>query len=696
MHTHRILIIACAFIAFALLAGQGAASAGADLNARKIAPPLETAPQADAPLWTTWGANQYALADDGEFIWVGATGGVLRWDKQQGTYRRYSAADGLPHSVVLAVAVDGAGNRWFGGDGGLSRLDPGQNWTHFSSANSGLYSDLVAAIAVTGDDTLYLSHGLPGGSISRRDSGGAWHWFPNREAAIQADYAAILQSRGASPLWTVAGAEVWAGSRVYDGAAWHERKLPVSPYEPASLAVDSQNHVWALLSDSWVVYEWDGAGWLSHPFSLLFTGKLTALAVDGDDRVWIGYQERVGSPYTNETASVRQLSGGGVGYFDVAGPVVALLPTPEGLWGIGPGWLMYPHLTVISLLDGPRFSDLPDAALGTDGAIWLYSGYRQPYTAGAVQTLDDAGTLALEDDTWQVWPAEYLPDLGNCESVSAFERGFGDTWYASFCYWRAPTDYKAVRYHGGARIEYPLPEPTYQQVSDIFAQDAHHTWFATTAAGVGNVLSLDDGGTPADAGDDVWQSYPIDAVDGTAVVVATDARGRLWHGQGSGLYRYDDGSWQLIDGEYPVCDLAPAADGTLYVQVALDPVAGCQEHSDRILVVRPDGTIEDYLFRSKWLIEEEAATVRTAWRRNSLWAVAPDGAIWYVSHLDPGQELRRSSNSGLLTYALPVEPGEVGRLEVDTRGRVWLVARSQLWRMAGPPPSGIYLPMLFR
>ena len=171
--------------------------------------------------------------------------------------------DGLPHTVVLAVAVDGAGNRWFGGDGGLSRLDAEQHWTHFRAANSGLYSDLVDAIAVVGD-TLYLSHGLPGGSVSRLDADGAWRWFPNRETAIQADYATIVQTHGSTPLWTVAGNEIWAGSRVFDGERWHERKLPDSPAEPVSLAVDSRNHVWAL-SGGWTVYEWDGAGWLTHP-----------------------------------------------------------------------------------------------------------------------------------------------------------------------------------------------------------------------------------------------------------------------------------------------------------------------------------------------------------------------------------------------------------------------------------------------
>ncbi len=140
--------------------------------------------------------------------------------------------DGLPHTAVLAVAVDAAGNRWFGGDGGLSRLDPGEHWTHFTAANSGLYANTVDAIAVGGSDALYLSHGLPDGSVTRRAADGAWHWFPNREAAVQADYALIRQTRGHTRLWAVVGDEVWIGYRAYDGAEWHDRTPPGVSVEP--------------------------------------------------------------------------------------------------------------------------------------------------------------------------------------------------------------------------------------------------------------------------------------------------------------------------------------------------------------------------------------------------------------------------------------------------------------------------------
>jgi hypothetical protein len=687
-----LLFMTCLLAAGILLPAQTPGMSAAVVSESQSALPVVTGSPLDASQWINWGANQYGLADDGAFIWIGGAGGILRWDKQQHSYLRYSGLDGLPHTVVLAAAVDGAGNRWFGGDGGLSRLDAEESWTHFNADNSGLYSDLVDGIAVVGGDTLYVSHGLPGGSVSRRDGDGTWRWYPNRETALQADYATIVQTHGSNPLWTVAGTEVWAGSRVFDGERWQERSGPFPTGEPTALAVDSSNHVWAL--SVWTdVYEWDGAGWTAHPVDMVLDGELTALAVDREDRVWIGLQDSR-TPYGTYVVKVRQLANAEGGDLAVAGPMAALLPTLEGVWAMGPGWLMLPDTTIAVPDDAPRFEDVADALVGADGAIWLYSGVGDAYTLGAVQTLDDRGTLALQDDAWQVEPTDYRPDLGYCEGVTAFERALGDTWYASTCKTRFPLGSKAVRMGGRERIEYPLPLKSDQQVTDIYAQDSHHVWFAAWDGVTGNVLGLDDGGTPAEPGDDVWRTFPIGVVQGMPVV-AVDALGHLWVGQSSGLYRYNGSSWQLIYGDRPICDLAPAGDGTLYAQLAPWQATGCEERSDEVLVVRADGMIE-HPTTSKALIESEPGRVRTAWRPNNLWTIASDGAIWYVSRDDPGQELQRRSSSGLTTFALPVPMQAVQRMEVDAHGHVWLVADSQLWRMAGPRPTYRYLPIASR
>ena len=215
---------------------------------------------ADAPLnpggdlrWAVWNPTQYALADDGAAIWIGATGGIVRFDKATNTYERYTTLDGLPHTKVLAVTVDGLGNRWFGGDGGLTVLWADGRWQQFDSTNSGLRHDLVDGIAVAGDNTLWISHGLPDGSVSRRNPDGTWDWFPNRETAIALDFDRALTTRNRNPLWTLAGSTVWVDWAAFDGNWWYDRTPPDVTDRPTTTVADGQGRVWALIRspDSW-------------------------------------------------------------------------------------------------------------------------------------------------------------------------------------------------------------------------------------------------------------------------------------------------------------------------------------------------------------------------------------------------------------------------------------------------------------
>ncbi len=297
-----------------------------------------------------------------------------------------------------------------------------------------------------------------------------------------------------------------------------------------------------------------------------------------------------------------------------------------------------------------------------------------------MQTFDDNGTAALHDDHWQVLPAD--SDTGYCERVTAWERSAkGDIWYASYCYWRFPWPSPIVRYHGQDRVEYPENTLIYY---DIFAQDDRHTWFAGQdpwSAPQGHVKGLDDGGTPADTGDDVWRDLTLPA-SGEHPVVAVDAGGRLWYGDSLGLYRYDGSSWLPIFTDRGVCDLAPAADGTLYAQLADYQSSACQPSTGEAVTVLPDGTVS-WPQLIETLVEQKPESVRSASRRNTLWTIAPDGAIWTIAGSDRGSALHRRDKAGLRTFALPVDPKAVQRLEVDAHNHVWLAANSQLWRMSG-------------
>lgn len=655
------------------------------------APDLPSGAGIIQPQWTVWGAEQYALADDGASIWIGGVGGVVQWDKATGTYRRFSRVDGLPQTQVLAIAVDTAGNRWFGGIGGLSRLDAAGDWTHLTAANSGLWSDEIAALDVTTDGALYVAHALPDGVVSRLSAAGEWHWFPNRYTAVQADYAAIASSPARpTDLWTVAGAEVWAGHWVYDGSVWRERPLPYH-FEIAGSVVDREGDLWVRADGYPEVWEWLDGAWKPRMWNSWITFSPTVLAVDNEGRVWAGGSGSV-HPYAPPSVIIRDLTQKDERHLGQLDYLSTLMSTAEGLWGTGPGWLMQPGFGVTVLPDIPRYQIVWDALVDGSGPLWVTSRPAAEQFDGGLQMLDDRGTTARADDAWR---NEALA----CPRVTAMDRLDGDVWYAVHCYNRLGSPPEARRRHAGVDIGYKLPITSDSRVTDIFAQDEHRVWFAITEewySGKAYVVGLDDAGTPSKLDDDIWQTLDVGVADGP-VSVAVDAQGQLWRGQGDGLYRYDGAAWQQVSGGFAVCDLTPARDGTLYAQLERERDAGCEVYSDNVLVVSPEGMPEQYARTVKTLVTDDPVSVRSATRRNRMWTVAADGAILFTGRAYPRDTLNRVLSSGeLQTYTLPVAATSVRRLEVDGRGQVWLVGDGKLWRMEGPAIERLYLPLLSR
>ena len=682
---HRLVLFCVLLIAWLLprpLSGSHAVSAG-------------TAVTADDALWTRWHPDQYALADDGPTLWIGAAGSLIRWEKSSQSYRRYGPLDGLPQQAIYAIAVDSAGNRWFGGDGGLSRLDSGEQWTHFTTVNSGLANNRVAAMAVGADGTLWLGHGTDDDRISRRNPNGSWQSYPSRMAAVEANYAAVRQTQNVNRLWTVVGSEVWVEYLVYDGAQWLDRTPSPATVAPVTVVADSTGTVWVSPTVDKEIYKWDGAGWSTvNLYTILpFDGRVTALAVAPDDRVWVGFEERPGFPYTNRVAGYAPLSDlNAAVWLYRPGPVAALLPTGTGLWAIGPAWLLQPDGTLTTIPDTPRYAAVTDAVVDGAGLLWVHSEHHAPYSAGNLQILDDRGDPVLGNDHWTL--------ARDAQMISALERTpGGDLWLADFYQYRWTAYWPPRRWHDGAWITTTLPVTGMLGVpiADIFAQDEAHTWFVgryadDTGPGRG-VLALDDGGTVADSSDDQWQIYPLDT-GGTGGAVAVDALGRRWFGDSSGLYRYDGSAWQAVDqaalATKGVCDLTPAADGTLFVQVAGNApgvtTLSCDYPDQTILTIGPDDNMTTQ--RVDQLVAERFDLVRTARHRNRLWSVAPDGAVWYLVDEAGGGEalvLHRRSATGLTRYALPFATTLVRSLEIDPHNHVWLVADGSLWRLSGMP-----------
>ena len=113
----------------------------------------------------TNGDNVNALAENGEYIWAGTNGGLVKIDKTSGEIAFYNRANsGLPHNQVNSIAIDDSGNKWIGtgvewsGGGGLASFD-GTNWTVYNESNSGLPSNPVSSIAIDSSGNKWIGTG---------------------------------------------------------------------------------------------------------------------------------------------------------------------------------------------------------------------------------------------------------------------------------------------------------------------------------------------------------------------------------------------------------------------------------------------------------------------------------------------------------------------------------------------------------
>ncbi len=69
------------------------------------------------PQWINYPSENYilALADNGNTIWVGTTGGLVRLDKTTGALVCYNMTNSaLPSDWVISLAIEENGTKWIG------------------------------------------------------------------------------------------------------------------------------------------------------------------------------------------------------------------------------------------------------------------------------------------------------------------------------------------------------------------------------------------------------------------------------------------------------------------------------------------------------------------------------------------------------------------------------------------------------
>ena len=119
------------------------------------------------------------IAVEGDYIWCATDGGVVRWNKQDGTYIKYTNKDGLVSNNVYSIAIDIENVKWFGTYDGVSSFD-GTTWTNYITED-GLASNWVESIAVDADNVKWF--GTREGGVSHFD-GTAWITYTEEDGLV--------------------------------------------------------------------------------------------------------------------------------------------------------------------------------------------------------------------------------------------------------------------------------------------------------------------------------------------------------------------------------------------------------------------------------------------------------------------------------------------------------------------------------
>ncbi len=329
------------------IAAPSAIEAAGDALSAPAAPDTQLAPaipHAPAGTWTRHACADCIVDIDAgpDSIWAGtASGGIVRWSADSGSYERWTRAEGLPGEYAFAIAAapdgevwamtghlsplargpealahfrPGAGwaqvplPDWFGSahqrgmdadaetvwiatSGGLALFAAGA-WSRVGTSDGALPSDDVHDVAIAPDGTVWA--GTAGG-VARLDAAGAWSHIP-WPAGTPAYAARVLHVTADGRLWVAVGEPldyVGAGLMEFDGTTWrHYRAVDGLRHDSVSgIASTPDGRVWFAHSSSTVdgLSVWDGAGWTGASMADGLPAKLIwRLGAGPDGALWAG------------------------------------------------------------------------------------------------------------------------------------------------------------------------------------------------------------------------------------------------------------------------------------------------------------------------------------------------------------------------------------------------------------------------
>ncbi|MEK7280667.1 MAG: two-component regulator propeller domain-containing protein, partial [Nitrospirota bacterium] len=147
-------------------------------------------------LWSNWsiGAIIKALLIDGDYLWIGTSDGVIRYNKKNEGQVVYTIKDGLRSQSILSIARDREGIKWFGTNGGGLTSYDGKRWKTYDSKD-GLVDEYVWSIAFEPDGTMWVGTWYGVNKIKRPDEK-PWGRYTLEVLANEWVYVTMIDKEG--------------------------------------------------------------------------------------------------------------------------------------------------------------------------------------------------------------------------------------------------------------------------------------------------------------------------------------------------------------------------------------------------------------------------------------------------------------------------------------------------------------------
>ncbi|MGB3903700.1 MAG: two-component regulator propeller domain-containing protein, partial [Anaerolineae bacterium] len=440
--------------------------------------PLESQAQGDDWVWANYTHDKkvWALAPGGNILWAGTWGGLLRWDLMEGSYTKYTPADGLTGTVVWDIAVDSQGRAWVGHDRGLSVCDE-TACTTYDKYNSGIPGEEVEEVVVAGDGRVWLASRDTGGLGEGVTvfNGATWTTYKTSDGLADDDVTSMAEDLNGH-LWF----GHWDGDvSEFDGVStWTTHyDIDLNHRTVYGIAVDNLNRKWFITLP--VVIVFDGTNWYRYypddPPAVL-NPYLQDIAVDGTGRPWVASLTGL---WTFDGANWTRYHEGNSGLLDDT--TRAVTAQGEKVWV---GYADSPQADGLTQFDGANWSHyetvdgLPintaqfGAAADREGRVWF----------GA-----SVGAASFDCMTWTKYD-NANSGLSNNSYTGIKEDHEGHLWFAG------TSSGGLVEFDGATWTQHcgDAPKPGCS-VEAVAVDEANHIWVGSNQWGAWRGLSMFDG-----------------------------------------------------------------------------------------------------------------------------------------------------------------------------------------------------------